>query len=210
MKSQMLGTAFMKGRVTGMTEFANLLNGFFNKYLCMQREVSSNTTRAYRDCFIQLLKYLREEHRLKSDRIKTEDIYANTISSFLDWLEEVRLVSVDTRNSRLAAIKSFYRYVSYNEPQHLDRYTAILSLCQKKAETKPVNYLTVDAFKYMLSVFDRKNVRQLRDLCIISLLYESGARVSELINIKTAELRQQPPYTVILHGKKQDENCSVG
>lgn len=194
-------TVFMKGWVTGMTEFANLLNGFFNKYLCMQRGVSSNTTRTYRDGFVQLLQYLREEHNLRPDRIKMEDIDANTISLFLDWLEEVRLVSVSTRNSRLAAMKSFYRYVSYNEPRYLERCSAILSLRQKKSETKPVNYLTVDAVKYLLSIFDCTNVRQFRDLCIISLLYESGARVSELINVKTAELRQQPPYTVILHGK---------
>lgn len=187
--------------MTGMTEFAKLLNDFFNKHLGMQRGVSSNTITAYRDCFVQLLQYLKEERHLRPDRLKMEDIDANTILLFLDWLEEVRQVSVTTRNSRLAAIKSFYRYVSFNEPRYLDRCSAILGIPQKKAETKPVNYLTVDAFKCLLSVFDRTNVRQFRDLCIISLLYESGARVSELIHIKIADLRQQPPYTVILHGK---------
>lgn len=187
--------------MTGMSEFAKLLNDFFNKYLCVQRGVSSNTIKAYRDCFVQLLQYLKAERHLRPDRIKMEDIDANTILLFLDWLEEVRQVSVTTRNSRLAAIKSFYRYVSFNEPKYLDRCSTILGLPQKKAETKPVNYLTVDAFKYLLSVFDCTNVRQFRDLCIISLLYESGARVSELIHIKTVDLRQQPPYTVILHGK---------
>lgn len=184
-----------------MNDFRSLINDFFNKYLSIQRGMSDNTIRTYRDCFVELFEYMKQMQRKSPDRIAMEDFDYNRINSFLDYLEETKNISVSTRNNRLAAIKSFFRYVSYHEPKYLDRCSSILAIKQKKTESKTMNYLTIEAFQFLISVFDKDDRKQLRDLCIVLLLYESGARVSELINIKAAEFRHSTPHTLILHGK---------
>ena len=110
-------------------------------------------------------------------------------------------VSVSTRNNRLAAIKSLFKYVSYHRPEYMNICTSILEIHKKKTESVPMNYLTVEAFQDMLKSFDKNNMRDLRDLAIILTLYESGARVSELINIKLPDLRLNKPASVVLYGK---------
>lgn len=184
-----------------MTDFTKLLNDFFTKHMTVERGLSENTIKNYRDCFVELLEYLKEIKQIKSDKVKIIDLDLNTVNDFLNWLEDNKEVSVSTRNNRLAAIKSFFRYVSYHEPKHLEQCSMILEIKQKKCETKTMNYLTVEAFEHLISVFDRKDKKQLRDLCIVILLYESGARVSEFINILAIEFRQTAPHTLILHGK---------
>lgn len=185
-----------------MINFQTLLTDFFNKYLNIQRGVSINTIKTYRDTFVELLDYLKVNNKKNPDKVKIEDLNYNTINSFLDYLEETKGISASTRNNRLAAIKSFFKYISYSEPQYLSQCTNILSIHQKKFEQKEINYLTITATQFLLSLFDTKDKEQLRDLCIISLLYESGARVSELINIQRLEIRLTSPQTLVLHGKE--------
>lgn len=184
-----------------MTDFTLLLNGFFTKYLTVERGMSENTIKTYRDCIVQILEYLREIKNIRADKVKLSDLDRDTVNDFLNWLENQKQVETSTRNNRLAAIKSFFKYISYHEPKHLKQCSMILEIKQKKFESKPMNYLTVKAFEYLISIFDRNDRRQLRDLCIILLLYESGARVSELTNIKAMEFRNTAPHTLVLHGK---------
>ena len=184
-----------------MNDFRTLLNDFFNKYLTVQRGMSDNTIKTYRDCFVELFEYMKQIKHKSPDRISMSDFSYDLINSFLDYLEETKNISVSTRNNRLAAIKSFFRYISYHEPKYLDQCSSILEIKQKKSESRPMNYLTIAAFEYLITFFDRNDRKQLRDLSIVLLLYESGARVSELINIKTGEFRRTAPHTLILHGK---------
>lgn len=184
-----------------MTDFHRLLSDFFNKYLSNQKGASENTVKTYRDCFVELLIYLKQKKNISSDKVKIEDIDYKTITEFLDDLEQSKGISTSTRNNRLAAIKSFFRYISYAEPKYIDQCASILNISQKKYEHKEMNYFSINAMSYFLSQFNIKDKKQLRDLSILLLLYESGARVSELINIRRSEIRLTSPATIVLHGK---------
>lgn len=165
-----------------------------------QKNSSDNTLKTYRDAYVELLEYMNI-NGIPSHKIKLDDFNYDLINNFLDWLEETKKVSVSTRNNRLAAIKSFFKYVSYHCPEYLNICSSILEIHKKKTISKPMNYLSIEAFECLIKSFNRKDTRELRDLTVILLLYESGARVSELINIKVSDLRLSKPSTVTLFGK---------
>lgn len=183
------------------TDFSILLEAFFYKYLTMERGCSPNTVSNYRDTFVLLLNYLDTEKNLKPSKVRMDIFDFDLINGFLDWLENENKISISTRNNRLAGIKSFFKYVSYREPVHLNRCNSILAIKSKKTETTTVNYMTIPALQYLFKSFDLNDSDDLRDYCIIATLYESGARVSELIGIRFGELRLDSPSTVVLHGK---------
>lgn len=184
-----------------MNDFPKLLSDYFLKYLLNQKGVSENTIKTYRDAFVLLLEYMASNKSIKAYNIKINDFSYETINEFLDWLEEIKGVSVSTRNNRLAAIKSFFRYVSYVDPEYLEICSSILSIQKKKCTSKTMNYLSINAYIDFISRFNKNDLKDLRDLCVVILLYESGARVSELINVRKKDLHLEKPYTVILQGK---------
>ena len=184
-----------------MNDFSKLLSDYFLKYLLNQKGVSENTIKTYRDAFVLLLKYMASNKSIKAYHVKINDFSYETINEFLDWLEEIKGVSVSTRNNRLAAIKSFFRYVSYVDPEYLEICSSILSIQKKKCNSKTMNYLSINAYIDFISRFNKNDLKDLRDLCVVILLYESDARVSELINVRKKDLHLEKPYTVILQGK---------
>lgn len=181
--------------------FQKLVQDFFVKYLNHERGISDNTIKNYRDTFVQLFEYIRDEKHIQVSKIELEDIDNLLIIDFLSWLENKKKISISTRNNRLAGIKSFFKYIGTHYPMYINQSTLILEIKSKKAEAKPMNYLTTEAVKHLLASFETNDKKQLRNLCIVLLLYESGARVSELINICTYEIKLTQPYTLILHGK---------
>lgn len=187
--------------MTAMNDFRKYLNDFFVKYLAETRGMSRNTSQNYRDTMVQFLQFMEEIKHINPEKLQMTDICHENVSGFLDWLENSKEVSISTRNNRLAGIKSFAKYVERHEPKYLELCSGILGIQAKKNVQKPMNYLTIPAFENLLSVFDRTDPHELRDLCIVSLLYESGARVSELTEIKRYELRTTSPETLVLHGK---------
>ncbi|MCD7809081.1 MAG: site-specific integrase [Erysipelotrichaceae bacterium] len=166
-----------------------------------QKNVSQNTLKTYRDTFVQLLSFMNEKKHIKSNKLKIDDFSFDVVNEFLQWLEETKKISASTRNNRLAAIKSFFRYVSYREPRYIKICSSILEIPKQTENKIPMNYLTIEGYKELLHVFDKKCKTDLRGLCIITLLYESGARVSELCNIKLCDLNLEKPCTVVLFGK---------
>ena len=184
-----------------MNSFSRLISSFFNDYLIRQKGYSPNTLKSYRDSFVSLIGYMDTVKHKKPDSITIKDLDYETINSFLDWLEKEKNVTVSTRNNRLAAIKSFFKYVGFHEPQYLDISSSVREIGKKKTISEPVNYLTIPAIKHFFNSFNFNDRKELRDLCIILLLYESGARVSELCSIRRNELRTEKPYNLILHGK---------
>lgn len=182
-------------------EFAYCLQKFFQDYLVAQRGVSKQTTRAYRDTFVLYLEFLREEKKLRSDKITLSDVSRIMVLEFLKWLEESRGSSISTRNQRCAAIKSFARHMSYMEPQFLEQWKDIMSIPAKKTRQEIIRYLSVDTIKGMIQSYGIDNRRSLREIAIFAFLYYTGCRVSELISLKRRSFRPGPPTVVEIIGK---------
>ena len=184
-----------------MNSLTSNITMFFTNYLPNTVGYSENTIKSYRDTFVLLFLYAEEEHLTKRGKISIELFRKDTIVAFLEWLEIKRGVSVSTRNQRLAALKSFSRYMSLNTVEYLDTFQAVLDIPPKKGSSKTVNYLTVEAITLLLREPDASSYSGIRDLAILSLLYESGCRVQELIDLKYGDLSLNSPATISVTGK---------
>lgn len=183
------------------TNIVSLITSFFSVYLPNTVGYSENTIKSYRDTFILLFRYSEEKHLCPNGKINISLFDKDVMSNFLDWLETDRNASISTRNQRLAALKSFAKYASYNSIENLDLFQRILELKPKKGVSKTVDYLSVDAVALLLQQPDINSRSGIRDLVILSLLYESGARVQELIDIKVGDISLTNPATLKLIGK---------
>lgn len=149
-----------------------------------QKKVSSSTIQAYKDTFRILLKYMHEEHGVKASSIKMELINADAIIGFLHYLENNRKNSYKTVNNRLAAVKSFMEYVSYESPEYSGTVRKIKAIPFRKVEKKEICYLTKVEMDSLLNACETKNPEGRRDYLMLLLLYNSGIRVSEMISIR--------------------------
>jgi site-specific recombinase XerD len=183
------------------TDFAKHLTEFLSVYLPSQKNVSKNTVYSYRDTFKLLIKYFGEVHNLPAARMTLSLLSSERIVGFLQWLETERKCSISTRNQRLAAIHSFFRYLQAEEPSGLHHFQKIMSIPVKKTKKTTVNYLTPEALKLLLEQPDKHTAKGRRDLTLMSVLYDTGARVQELIDIKVCDVILDSPSVVILHGK---------
>lgn len=181
--------------------FADALQRFFTEYLVKERGVSHNTVKSYRDTFLQILDFFKEVKHTKAEKIIITDLNKSNMLSFLDWLEEHRHAKIGTRNQRCAAIFSFVRYMQYIDPIHLGQWKEVLSIRLKKAETGKLDFISIDGIKSILEQIDRSTLNGLRDLCLISLLYNSGMRVQELIDLTPSSFNFFKPYYVVVKGK---------
>jgi len=189
------------------TDFSRLLTRFLADYLPGQRNVSTNTIKSYRDTFKQLLKYFESELNIKPQHLMLNKLNATAIRDFLQWLEKTHRVSINTRNQRLAAIHSFYRYTQSEEPVILLECQKILGIPFKKREKKIIEYLSHENLKCILEQPDTASKKGRRDLTIMATLYDTGARVQELINLKTRDVRLAKPALITLTGKGNKRRC---
>jgi integrase/recombinase XerD len=183
------------------TDFAKYLTEFLTVYLPSQKNVSKNTLYSYRDTYKLLITYLQETHNIPAERITLSLLSSEWIVGFLQWLETERRCSISTRNQRLAAIHSFFRYLQAEEPSGLYHFQKIMSIPAKKTGKKTVDYLTPEAIKLLLEQPDKQTGKGRRDLTLMSVLYDTGARVQELIDIKVCDVILDSPSVVVLHGK---------
>ena len=183
------------------TDFAKYLTEFLSVYLPTQKNVSRNTIRSYCDTFKLLIKYCQEIKRIVIERIPLKDLSKELIADFLQWLEMERKSSISTRNQRLAAIHSFFRYVQAEEPAGLFHFQQIITIPIKKMKKTVVEHLSPEAVKLILEQPEKHTPRGRRDLALISILYDSGARVQELIDIKVGDVVIENPAVITLTGK---------
>lgn len=183
------------------TNFAKYLTDFLTTYLSGQKSVSKNTILAYRDTFKLLLKYCEAVKNIQIERITLDTLSADLIIGFLNWLESDRKCSVSTRNQRLASIHSFFRYVQGEDPTGIYYYQKVISIPIKKYEKTIVGHLSPEAIKMILEQPSRYSAKGRRDLTMLSLLYDSGARVQELIDIKMCNVILDSPALIVLTGK---------
>lgn len=183
------------------TDFAKYLTDFLAVYLPTQKNVSKNTIRSYRDTFKLLLCYCQDVRGVPVEKLTLAGLSSQCIADFLEWLETDRKCSVSTRNQRLAALHSFFRYVQTEEPAGLFHFQKISAISIKKAKKPIVDYLTPEAIKLLLDQPDRHTLKGRRDLTLISVLYDSGARVQELIDLRVCDVTLHPPAVITLTGK---------
>lgn len=188
-------------------DFAKILTKFLVEYLPRHKNVSVNTIRSYRDTYKQLLTYFDDTFEIKSERITFSDISTDRIKMFLLWLETQKGVCINTRNQRLAAIHSFFRYAQSECPEILYESQRILGIPFKKSNRPTVEYLSKECLKLLLDAPDRTTKKGRRDLALITTLYDTGARVQELINLKVFNVRLQAPATITLLGKGNKTRC---
>lgn len=183
------------------TDFAKYLTEFLASYLPSQKNVSRNTIRSYRDTFKLLIKYYQDIKGIRIERITLSDLSSEGIISFLKWLETDRGCSISTRNQRLAAIHSFFRYIQAEEPDGIFHFQKIINIPVKKAKKTTVEHLTPEAIKLLLEQPDKSTRKGRRDLTLLSVLYDCGARVQELIDIRISDINFEPPAVISLTGK---------
>ena len=183
------------------TDFTKALTSYFSTYLPETCGVSPNTCNSYRDAFKLLLLYFQEEKGVPANSIELRMLNRNLASDFLDWLEVQRKVSVTTRNQRLAAMKAFAHYIQYRNPEYLENCTDIIAMRHKKHEKPVIPFLTEEELKALLAQPDSSTRHGLRDLTLLSLLYDSGARVQEITDLKLKDIRLTNPAMVTLTGK---------
>ncbi len=182
-------------------KFAKYLTDFFTDYLSGQKNASKNTIYAYRDTFKLLLKYCQEEKSIIIERISMDMLTVKLIRNFLSWLEYERKSSISTRNQRLASIHSFFRYVQCEDPAGIYHYQQVISIPIKKAEKKIADHLSPEVVKLILEQPDKSSPKGRRDVTLLSVLYDTGARVQELIDIKVCNVILDSPAVIVLSGK---------
>ena len=189
------------------TDFPSMLSDFLLRELPNIRNQSSNTIISYRDTYVRLLIYCRDILSIKPERISVTDLTAERLVDYLNWLEQDCNNSINTRNQRLAAIHSLFRYIQMQSPEYLFQCQQILGIPYKKAEKHPVGYLSEDETKTLLSTPDTSTRKGRRDQALLTLLYDSGARVQELVDLRVGDLRLNTPAQVKLTGKGRKTRC---
>lgn len=182
-------------------DFAYLLSSFFQKHLPGNQNVSTNTIRSYRDSFTLLLTYLRDAKSLAPEKLCFNNLDRKMIEDFLLHLEHDHQNGISTRNQRLAAIKSFFRFVQIEQPEHLLLCQSIISIRTKKSARPVIGYLSGDETGALLRQPDVTTLKGRRDLALLSLLYDSAARVQEICDLTVSCIRLQKPPVARLYGK---------
>jgi site-specific recombinase XerD len=182
-------------------EFSSLVQRYFLERLVQQKNASPRTIEAYRDTFRLLLTY-RESACGKSPQSFTlNELNSDLILKFLDHLESVRHSSIRTRNARLTALHSFARYVSLKCPPALDQCQQILAIPSKRFEKPMLGFLSREEVQALLAAANRSTWSGRRDYTMLALLYNTGARVSELIALRVSDLAGGCSPSIRLRGK---------
>jgi integrase/recombinase XerD len=171
-----------------MTALATTLQAFFTDRLVQQRQVSPNTVAAYRDTLRLLLVFASAQKRKEPSRLEFDDLDASLIGSFLDQLERQRKNGVRTRNARLAAIRSLFRYAALRHPECAALIERVLAIPPKRFERKLVNFLTEPEVGALLAAPDRTTRTGRRDYVLFGLAAQTGLRASELIGLRCSDV----------------------
>ena len=183
------------------TDFARLLTRYLGQYLPGQRNLSPHTIQSYRDTFTLLLRYGRDQRGWVPEALTLAALDRPGLEGFLDWLEQARHCSIATRNQRLAALHAFFRYVAVEAPEHLATSQRILGIPYKRTAAPVVGYLTPSALQRLLTQPDRTTRDGRRDAVLLAVLYDTGARVQELLDLVVRDCRLTAPAVVTLTGK---------
>lgn len=183
------------------TDLSTHVTDFLTRYLAGQRNLSPNTIKAYRDVFVLLLRFSRDVRGVAVERLSLAQLDVPFVEAFLDHLANARHCSVRTQNQRLAALHSFFRYVQSEVPERLLQCQKILAIPLQRHPQPSVGYLSKDQLVQVLAHPDATTVQGRRDAVLLSVLYDTGARVQELIDLDAGDVRLTSPAQIRLMGK---------
>ncbi len=186
---------------------APLIQAFFLDFLVAQRGLSPNTISAYRDCIKLFLKFAVGRLEKPVDKLTVEDCQDKLIVAFLDDLERSRGNSTRTRNVRLAALHSLFRYVAGQQPEAMARCQQVCTVPVKRTSHKTIEYLEHNEIRAVMKSIDQTSCNALRDYALLLFLYNTGARAQEVVDLKIDKLRFETPYQVKLLGKGRKERA---
>ncbi len=195
----------MKG--TAQKHFADLVEAFFLDRLIRQRNSSPQTVAAYRDCFRLLFEFARGHRNIPADHLTLAALDAPFVLAFLDHLETVRRNSIRSRNARLAAVRSFLRFAALKDPQSLACIQRTLAIPMKRHNKPLVGFLSREEVQAIISAPDSSTWAGQRDQALLAALYNTGARVSEVIHITVADLVLDGSPNIRLHGKGRKDRA---
>jgi integrase/recombinase XerD len=168
--------------------FSGLVQAFFTDRLLRQRRVSPHTVAGYRDTFRLLLRFAKQRLGNAPSKLSLKDLDAAFVSDFLDHLEKERGNGARSRNTRLAAIHSFFHYLSFQEPAYAEQCRRILAIPSKRYERRLIEYLTVEEIAALLAAPDRTTWIGRRDRALLLVGIQTGLRVSELIGLRRSDI----------------------
>lgn len=193
------------------TDLARSIYQFFQDFLPAQRGTSLHTIRSYRDTVLLFLRYLARDSARRIETLKLVDLTPERVLRFLAYLERERHNSIATRNVRLAAIHTFARFLIGYHPEQIATLQRILAIPFKRGTKKaPIDYLDSREVEALLTSVDRTSSAGQRDYALFALMFNTGARVQEILNLKARDVRFVPPHQVRLVGKGNKERvCPI-
>jgi integrase/recombinase XerD len=190
-----------------MTPIAPHITAFLRERLPLQRGASVHTCESYVYTFQLLFEFASIRFKVTPSKLNLEQIDAPLVMDFLGHIESVRGNSASTRNARLAAIKSFMRFVEHRVPSVLEQSLRVLAIPSKKTDVPLINYLSISEMQAILNVPDIRTRAGIRDRAMLHLCFVAGLRVSELVGLPLSAVMLQPTPTIRVMGKGRKERC---
>jgi integrase/recombinase XerD len=191
-----------------MTALAPTLEAFFTQRLIAQRRASPHTIAAYRDTFRLLLGFVQERTATPPAKLGLEHLDGPLIGAFLAHLEDDRGVAIATRNARLAAVHSFFRYAALRHPEHASLIQRVLAIPAKQADRGQISYLTRSEIDALIAAPDRSTRLGRRDHALLVLAVQTGLRVSELCGLRRQDVTLGVGAHVSCTGKGRKQRCT--
>ena len=186
------------------------VESFFRDHLERMRGVSPHTICAYRDALRLLFIFVADKGKRDVANLQLSDLHVDAIKEFLVYLESGRGNKAATRNYRLAAIRSFFKHLVRSDPMHAEQYHRVLTLQSKKSQPPIAQYFEPEDMRAILKQPDGRTTQGMRDGALLSFMYNTGARVAEVLAVRLEDLSLRYPKQVILHGKgKKDRICPL-
>ena len=191
-----------------MTQLAPTLEAYFTQRLIGQRQASPHTVASYRDAFKLLLAFAARQTGRPPSRLQLEDLDAKLIGAFLDHLETERANAVRTRNARLAALHSMFRFAALRHPEHAALIARVLAIPPKRTDRAIVQFLSEDEIDALLASPDRSRWIGRRDHALLLVAIETGLRVSELVGLRCQDVVLGSGAHVRCFGKGRKERVT--
>ena len=187
-----------------------IIREYFTDHLPRLRGASPNTIHSYRDSIVLLLRFLAAKGGKAVTQLDLVDLDPAGILAFLSYLEHERKNGVPTRNIRLSAIHALFHFVASRNPEHMELAQRVLGIPFKRARQRVIDYLEYEEIESILQAIDRTTIRGARDYALLATMFNTGARVQEIADLRFRDLQLNKPFQVRLFGKGRKERyCPI-